>query len=281
MRLDVYLATYWPDQSRSTWQKYCLAGYILVNGSIATDPNTRLGEDDEVTINLPTAADYTSETIPIIYEDKDIIVVNKPSGMLTHGKGALNDEFTVADFIKRYYKGNDTTNRSGIIHRLDRDTSGVLVCAKHEVVQKFLQKQFESRKVKKTYLALIEGTPKQPEAIIRLPIDRNPKKPQTFTVNSSGKFAETSYATLASSKGFSLLELKPLTGRTHQLRVHLQYIGCPIVGDRLYGKTSAQRLMLHAKELEVTLPPDRLRTFIAPIPEDFKAACKKVSINYV
>lgn len=272
MRLDVYLATYFPEFSRALWQKHIAAGYVQVNGAVITKADYTLGEDDEVSVHVPAAADLAAVALPVLYEDEDVIVINKPSGILTHAKGAVSDEFTVAEFMKPYVKDDTASNRPGIVHRLDRDTSGVLICAKHAEAKRFLQKQFQDRKAKKTYYALAHGTPKNPEAIIRLPIGRNPKRPQTFSVHPAGKAAETSYRVLSSSDRYSLIELKPLTGRTHQLRVHLGYINCPIVGDVLYAhdKKADSRLMLHAAALEITLPNRKRVTFEAPLPDDFR-----------
>lgn len=280
MRLDVYLATYFPEYSRALWQKYILAGFIQVNGEVVNKVDHLLDEDDETTVDIPPDVELTAVDIPIIYEDDDVVVINKPSGILTHAKGAVSEEFTVADFMRTYVLDDLTSNRPGIVHRLDRDTSGVLICAKHAEAKRFLQKQFQDRKAKKTYYALAHGIPKNHEAIIRLPIGRNPKKPQTFSVHPSGKPAETSYRVVSSSDKYSLIELKPLTGRTHQLRVHLAYINCPIIGDMLYGREKAKvRLMLHAASLEITLPSRERVTFTAPIPDDFNRTLQESDLE--
>lgn len=283
MRLDAYLAEFWPETSRSQWQKYITAGYVLVNGVIETSAKRVLDEDDQVTTNVPAAPDFSEETLPVLFEDDDVIVINKPSGVLTHAKGEILDEFTVADFIRSRTTDGLETNRPGIVHRLDRVTSGVLIAARTPEAKRFLQKQFQDRKAKKTYLAITEGVPKQHEAVIKLPIERNPKKPQTFRVGAGGKYAETAYKVLSESRDgrYSLIVLKPLTGRTHQLRVHLAYLGCPIVGDELYGaRKSAVRLMLHARSLEITLPTSReRRTFNADIPTDFADCMAKHNLD--
>ena len=197
-----------------------------------------------------------------------MIVINKPVGVLTHAKGALNEEFTVAEFFRRYTDVGLDTNRPGIIHRLDRDTSGVMIGARNAETAIMLQKQFADRKTKKTYLAITEGAPKNDHARIDLPIGRNPSAPSTFRVDAKGKSAITDYTTLHTDGHHSLLELKPLTGRTHQLRVHMKYINTPIVGDRVYGK-EADRLYLHAQRLEITIPSGDRRTFEAPAPQEF------------
>ncbi|MFZ2544540.1 MAG: RluA family pseudouridine synthase [Candidatus Saccharimonadales bacterium] len=269
MRLDAYMAEYWPETSRSTWHKYILAGYITVNGAVETSPKRLLAEDDEVMTNIPDTPKHNDATLPIIYRDENVIVINKPIGVLSHSKGAMNDEFTVADFFKRYSTYHTETNRPGIIHRLDRDTSGVLIGALNDATASMLQRQFSDRKVHKTYMAVVDGRPKEPEALIDLPIGRNPKHPSQFRVDPGGKVAQTSYRILVSNDKYSLVELKPQTGRTHQLRVHMAYLGTPIHGDRIYGK-AANRLYLHAKSLEITIPDGNRQIFSAPIPPEFE-----------
>lgn len=161
-------------------------------------------------------------------------------------------------------------NRAGIVHRLDRATSGVMIVAKTPAALSWLQKQFSQRKAKKTYLAIVAGTMREQEAVIDMPIERNPKAPATFRVGANGKHALTHYRVLQTGNSYSLLELKPETGRTHQLRVHLQQLGHPIVGDTLYGGKTAERLFLHAHQLEITLPNRERKTFASPMPDIFK-----------
>ncbi|USN96025.1 MAG: RluA family pseudouridine synthase [Candidatus Nomurabacteria bacterium] len=268
MRLDAYLAQYWPEHSRATWQKYVKAGYVTVNGEVEKSTKRLLDEDDKVETSVPDAQTHDDQSLPIIYQDKNVIVINKPTGILSHSKGVLNDEFTVAGFFKRFTKYNVDTNRPGIIHRLDRDTSGVLIGALNDKTAKLLQRQFSDRKVKKTYIAVVDGIPKQSEALIDLPIGRNPKHPSQFRVDPNGKSAQTAYRILASSKKYSLVELQPHTGRTHQLRVHMAYIGTPIHGDKVYGK-QADRLYLHAAKLEITIPEGERMLFAADVPPEF------------
>ena len=281
MRLDQYVAQYWPEYSRSQWQKYIAAGYVRVNGEVVTSAKVQLGEDDEVSVNLPASPDYTEDSLPIIYEDENVAVINKPTGVLTHSKGEVNEEFTVAEFIRPNTTDGATTNRPGIVHRLDRDTSGVIIVAKNSETKGMLQKQFQDRRAKKTYIAIVDGTPKHLEANIDLPLERNPKKPSTHRVGASGKSAFTAYRVLASDSRYSVVELKPTTGRTHQLRVHMAHIGTPIVGDPLYGgsKSPLGRLCLYAKSLEITIPTGNRQTFEAELPDDFKELIAKISHN--
>jgi 23S rRNA pseudouridine1911/1915/1917 synthase len=272
MRLDQYVAQFWPEYSRSVWQKHILAGYVQVNGAVITSTKYELDEDDEVTVHIPEEPDYSASELPIIYEDEYVLVINKPAGVLTHAKGEITEEFTVADFVRQRMTEKDTTNRPGIVHRLDRDTSGVIICAKDSETKGKLQKQFQDRKAHKTYLAIVRGTPKKATATLDLPIERNPKKPSTHRVGVNGRSAVTRYEVIASNGTYSAVRLHPETGRTHQLRVHMAYIGTPIVGDRLYGteKSPINRLCLHAEQLEITIPVSRRETFVAAPPADFQ-----------
>lgn len=267
-RLDSVLAEKYPNSSRSTWQKHIKAGHVSVGGKVQTSPKFDVTDADEIILSVPDAADYSEHELPIVYLDDNVIVINKPVGVLTHSKGTINEEFTVADFFARYSTYGVDTNRPGIVHRLDRDTSGILIGARNNETASLLQKQFAERKSKKEYLAIVDGILKEKHATINLPIGRNPTAPSTFRVDAKGKNAVTEYKVLAENGKQSLVELKPLTGRTHQLRVHMKYLGAPIKGDRVYGK-EADRLYLHAKSLEITLTGGKRETFSAPVPTEF------------
>lgn len=269
-RLDLELAARYPELSRSTWQKHIKAGHVTVNGVEQLSPKLDISANDAIAVAIPDATDFSDSELPIIFIDDNVIVINKPVGVLTHSKGALNDEFTVADFFRRYSTYNIDTNRPGIVHRLDRDTSGVMIGARNPETAEMLQKQFADRKTKKAYSAVIDGIPKNNSAVIDLPIGRNPSAPSTFRVDAKGKDAQTSYDILESNGTYSLVELRPKTGRTHQLRVHMSYLNTPIHGDRVYGK-AADRLYLHAHTLEITIPHGDRQTFTVPIPDSFKA----------
>ncbi len=277
-RLDSELARKYPETSRSTWQKHIKAGHVSVNGKIVISSKHEILETNKISIKLPELTDFSDNQIPIIYIDDNVIVIDKPAGILTHSKGALNDEFTIADFFKRYTTYDIETNRAGIIHRLDRDTSGIILGARNEETAKLLQKQFSDRKTKKTYYAVLDGIPKHDKANIDLPIGRNPKKPSTFRVDVNGKAAITKYEIIARNEKYSLVKLQPQTGRTHQLRVHMKYLNCPIHGDRVYGK-SADRLYLHAYSLEITIPNGKRKIFISPFPELLTKHFPGVKIN--
>jgi 23S rRNA pseudouridine1911/1915/1917 synthase len=267
-RLDSELASRYPDKSRSTWQKHIKSGHVSVNGNVVESVKYDVADTDNISINTPPDNDYGSHQLPIIYIDDNVIVVNKPCGGLSHSKGVLNEEFTVADFFKRYSTYNSDTNRPGIVHRLDRDTSGVMIGARNPETAILLQKQFADRKTKKTYYAILNGIPKLDKANIDLPIDRNPSEPSKFRVDAKGKSAITRYDVLQTNDKLAFVRLEPKTGRTHQLRVHMLYINTPILGDKVYGKP-ADRLYLHAASLEITIPNGERRIFEAPLPSEF------------
>lgn len=270
VRLDIYLSTKFDTTiSRSLWQKYIKAGYVSVNNKVATTPKFEVDETDEIALNLPEK-EQADVDLPILYENDDVIVVNKPSGLLTHAKGGLSDEPTVAEIIRPKTSFATDTDRPGIVHRLDRDTSGLLIIAKNPESAAHLQRQFAERTAKKTYIAITDGKPKLNAAKIDLPIGRNPSAPSTFRIDPNGKSAQTVYRVLAENDTRSLVELKPTTGRTHQLRVHLAHLNAPILGDRVYGKSSDCRMMLHAQKLEITLPSGERKVFEAAIPDEFK-----------
>lgn len=272
IRLDQLLANRYPKISRSSWQKHIKAGRVSVNGTIANTPSREISEQSDIAIDLPPELNSDDIDLKIIYIDDDTMVIDKPTGILTHAKGSLPDELTVADFLRKYTNVGLDGDRPGIVHRLDRDTSGILIAARTARSYDMLTKQFSNRTAHKTYIAVIDGIPKHPAMIIDLPIGRNPSRPSRFRVDPKGKPSQTELKLLATDGHKSLVELKPRTGRTHQLRVHLAYINCPIVGDRLYNSESnAARLFLHAKTLEITIPPDNHKTFTSPLPSIFAA----------
>lgn len=270
-RLDIYVIKQYPNFSRSFAVRLIEEGKVIVNGEPQLKAGYKLRKDDQILVNYVEAE---QEPIPeieleVLYEDEDCVVINKPVGLLTHSKGLFNPEPTVSTWLRSRMSAM-SGDRAGIVHRLDRATSGVMICAKKPEALGQLQKQFSLRKVKKSYIAVIEGEMAEPEAIIDMPIERNPKKPQTFRVGSNGKSAVTAYKTIKTGNGLSMLELKPTTGRTHQLRVHLENLGHPIYGDTFYAGKAADRLYLHAKSLEITLPNRQRKTFTVPTPEEFE-----------
>jgi len=272
-RLDIVVAAAMPKLSRAFVHKLNTEGKILVQGEPAK-PGYKVKEGDRIVIRYDEAelTAIPDIDLPVLYEDQDCVVINKPAGVLTHAQGAHVVEATVATFLRSKLAKDLEGDRAGIVHRLDRATSGVIIGAKNAAALSALQKQFAQRKVKKTYMAIVAGHLKEKEAVIDMPIERNPKAPATFRVGTNGKAATTHYKVIAENKTASLLELKPETGRTHQLRVHLAQIGHPIIGDPLYGDgVYGERLYLHALSLEITLPTSRERkVFSASLPKEFK-----------
>lgn len=273
-RLDQKVVELFPELSRAFAAKLIEQGRVTVNGKAETKPGYKLRAGDTVETDYEPAVETQIPDIEleVLYEDDDCVVINKPVGLLVHSKGAFNPEPTVASWLRSRVKDIDG-NRAGIVHRLDRATSGVMICAKTPEALSWLQKQFAQRRTKKTYYAVIKGELKPPEAIIDMPIERNPKFPATFRVGANGKPSKTLYSTVALSADgiYSFVELKPETGRTHQLRVHLAHFGHPIVGDELYGGEKSDRLYLHAAELEITIPHGHERkVFRAPLPAAFR-----------
>lgn len=268
-RLDVFMAEQLPDLSRAYIKRLIDEGGILVNKQ-SEKPGYKLKRSDKIqlTVDLKALEKIEDIELPILYEDEDVMVINKPTGIISHSRGKYWYEPSVASFIRQ--KTGQEGERSGIVHRLDRATSGVMVCAKNNDTLSFLQKQFSTRRVKKTYIAIVAGHMKEPKAIIDMPIERNPKQPQTFRAHPNGKPAQTEYEVVQIYDRHDKLKLMPLTGRTHQLRVHLKQVGHPIVGDTLYGQESFARLLLHAYSLEITLPGGERKTFTAPEPSEFK-----------
>ncbi|MBR3322642.1 RluA family pseudouridine synthase [Candidatus Saccharibacteria bacterium] len=262
-RFDMLLLELYPSYSRATIQKLIKEGYATIDGEVIKKPNYLLDEDfsGEAILNPPKTEQ--TERPPIIYEDENVIVFNKPIGMLSIKKGAYLAEPAIEDYGE-------------VVHRLDRDTSGVIIVAKNLKTKSMLQRQFAERKTHKTYYAVVVGHPKQAHALINVPLTRNLKRPTTFLPDPNGREATTEYEVIGQNDRFSLIELKPRTGRTHQLRIHMAHIGTPILGDTVYNPKSpkADRMYLHAAALEITIPDGKRMTFTAPLPESFRDAVK-------
>jgi len=290
-RLDIFVLEKAPDWvSRSMVQKAIKEGKILVNGE-RKKPSYKVKRGEKIQIDLPeepSPVEVKPEKIDIevLYEDKDIIVVNKPPGMIvhpipSHTSGTLVNALL---YICKDLQGIKGDLRPGIVHRLDRDTSGVMVVAKNDLAHTSLSRQFKDRVVEKTYLAIVKGSPRDDEGVIDLPLARHPVNRVKMTVLSDGREAITYYKVLRRYKDIAtLLLVNPKTGRTHQIRVHMKHIGHPILGDKVYGKhkqdemLGAKRQMLHALILSFYHPRNSKRMkFIAPIPEDFRNVLKKL-----
>jgi 23S rRNA pseudouridine1911/1915/1917 synthase len=271
-RLDQRVIEIIPELSRAYASRLISDGKVTVNGEVQTKAGYKIRGAEVVAVDYDATelSQVPDIELPVLFEDDDCVVIYKPVGVLSHSKGAFNPEATVATWLRSRLIGLGG-DRGGIVHRLDRATSGVMICAKNQEALSWLQKQFASRNVKKTYAAVIAGQLDPEEAVIDMPIERNPKAPATFRVGVQGKHAVTGYRTVATNGTHSLLELKPETGRTHQLRVHLGYFHHPIVGDTLYNGEPADRLYLHAEHLELTLLKNHERkVFTAPVPPEFQ-----------
>lgn len=279
-RLDIIVAQR-TELSRSTVQKLIETGDVLLNGNI---PQKRVAvtEGDVIEVGLPVAATkplpHQAPDLKIVYEDDDIMVVDKPAGLLVH-PGNGRDEPTVADF-SRLYSADDDEVRPGIVHRLDRDTSGLLILAKTINAKSFMQAAFSDRNIHKTYLLLARGRVSPADAIIDLPIDRDLRDRAKRAINRNGRVALTNYRTLASYAGYSYIEAEPQTGRTHQLRVHFAAIGHPIVGDQTYGPKTQdlglKRHFLHATRLSFVAPNGSELSLESPLPDDLKKVLTKL-----
>lgn len=216
--------------------------------------------------------------LPILYEDADVVAVNKPAGLVTHSDGRTKEE-TAEEWFKEKYP--DVTLEHAYVHRLDRDTSGVLVFAKNAVAYEFLRKAFHDREVKKSYLAIVYGAPKEKKGVVSFDIGRSRKdfRMRSAQPKAKGRLRDalTNYEVIGESGEYALLKLNPETGRTHQIRVHLKAIHHPIIGDTLYaaGRPEAldlKRLALHAYEIDLPLPSGTRTHIIAPVPADLVAA---------
>ena len=270
VRVDKFLADSFPEYSRAALAKLFTLNLIKFKGE-PIQPGFRLRPGSEFEYDLGPLQDKPEVIeLPIIYEDENVVVVNKPAGIISHARGKFWQEASVASFIRSKISNELEGERGGIVHRLDRATSGAMICAKNESTLKYLQKQFQDRTVQKTYIAVIEKAPKQKKAKIVAPIGRNLKDPKRFKVATDGKQSETVYEVKEGVSQGVKVELTPKTGRTHQLRVHLAYIDRPIVGDELYGGKTSERLLLHAHKLQIKLPGDIEKTFEAPLPTEFQ-----------
>lgn len=269
-RTDVILADAETDYSRAALGKLFDMGLVTLDGEAAKrGSKPKLGQVLVIDLSpLEVMPDVIE--LPVIYEDDDVIVIDKPAGIISHSRGRFWQEASVASFIRDKTKGM-TGDRAGIVHRLDRATSGVMIASKNQEAQIYLQNEFSKKRVFKEYIALVQGSPATPEAHIIAALGRNESVPQQFKVDAEGKHAETIYKIIDSNKGVTKVQLHPLTGRTHQLRVHMQYIGHPIIGDVLYSVNSKieKRMYLHAHILKIHLPGGKEHTFVSEVPKEF------------
>ena len=285
-RLDTFIARRCPELSRSHARRLIDEGLVSVNGrKVKPSERVTAGLSVSVTIPPPETITLVPEAIPltIIYQDGDIIVLDKPAGLTVHPapghpSGTLVNALLAACPDLRGIAG---TLRPGIVHRLDKDTSGLMVVAKNDRAQRALQRQLKDRDVRKTYLALVRGVPAPREGTIAAPIGRHPKNRKKMAVVADGREATTRYRVREEIAGgqYSLLEVEPVTGRTHQIRVHLAAVGHPVVGDATYGRPSAAvgRQFLHAHKLAFAMPlGGRTVEFVSPLPADLREALSRL-----
>jgi len=283
-RLDKFLADQISGVSRARIQNMISAGEVKVNGEVVSKPSQKLEFGDQISALVTALAeelpDKQNIALDVIYEDENVVVINKPAGLVVH-PGAGNDDNTLVNALLFHWPqivNVGETGRQGIVHRLDKDTSGVLIVAKSSTGYSWLVKQFKSRKAKKTYLALVDGKPPTPTGRIETRIGRDERHRQrmAITYGDHGRKAETEFFTVAEYRDHTLLEVNPLTGRTHQIRVHLAFLGCPVVGDQIYGRRKKsieiERFFLHASKLVIRLPEGETETeFTAPLPADLQS----------
>jgi len=282
-RLDKYLVSCLPEFSRSRLQGLIRDNQVLVDGQVVTKTSHILnrGQKVVVTIPEPEPVGLIPEEIPldIIYESDDLMIINKPAGMVVH-PGAGHKTGTLVHAALAHapeLEGIGGELRPGVVHRLDKDTSGLILVAKNDRSHRWLQEQFRLRRVRKVYLALVDGTPPTPTGRIEAPIGRDPahRRKMAVTTLQKGREAVTEYQTVETYAHHTLIEAHPLTGRTHQIRLHMAFLGCPIVADSLYGRRKPslplERHFLHATRLTILLPGQmEEQTFTAPLPADLE-----------
>lgn len=288
-RVDKYLTTELDTMSRSKVQNLIADGYVFVNGeTIKANYKLEAGDKVEVFVPEPEAVDVEAEDIPldIIYEDKDIVLVNKAQGMVVH-PGAGNPNGTLVNALLFHIKDLSGINgeiRPGIVHRLDKDTSGILMVAKNDEAHVNLSEQLQNRTVKRKYWALVHGVLPHEHGTINAPIGRDPKDRQKFTVIKGGKEAISHFRVLERIQKFSLMEVSLETGRTHQIRVHLNYIDHPVAGDKIYGPKKSLEgngQFLHARMLEFTHPrTGETMSFEAELPALFEETLDRLRKDY-
>jgi len=287
MRLDMLLSEYAGENSlglsRTILQKLIKAGKVFINSKIQDKPHHKVifGDNIQVIIPKKEKSGMLPEEIPldVVYEDQDLLVINKPTNLVVHpAPGNLRHTLVNALLGRAIELSDVNKNRPGIVHRLDKETSGLLIIAKNNSSHLNLAKQFAQHTIEKTYVAIVCGKVEFDEDLIEAPIGRDPLRRKNMAISYVGntKHAKTYYRTLKRGNNFSFLELKPHTGRTHQLRVHLAYLGHPILGDTKYGKNkNFPRLALHAKEIGFIHPATKQPMhFTSKIPQEFQEFIK-------
>lgn len=282
-RLDKFLVGQLQEFSRSRIQGLIVDGFVDVNGRAAKKAGQTLESGFTITVRVPPSAptDLVAEDIPldILFENDDLLVVNKPAGMVVH-PAAGHSSGTLVNAVLGYdpeIEGIGGEERPGVVHRLDKETSGLILLAKNDHAHHWLQDQFRLRKVEKTYLALVDGKPPTPSGRVEAFIGRDPshRKKMAIVSESRGRESISEYKTIETFPHHTLLEFHPQTGRTHQVRLHCAFLGCPIVGDQIYGRKKStleiSRHFLHAYRLKIVLPGEKQGKFFeAPLPEELE-----------
>ena len=289
MRLDLFIADYAESNnlglSRTNIQKLIRGGKVLLNSCVQDKPHHKVSLGDNIATILPTKekTEFLPEEISldVVYEDDDLLVINKQTGLVVHPAPGNRQHTLVNALLGRSMQlSNINKNRPGIVHRLDKETSGLLVVAKNNSSHLKLAKQFAQHSIARKYIAIVCGRVQFDEDVIEAPIGRDPLRRKNMAISflKNNKYAKTYYHTLKRGNEFSFLELKPFTGRTHQLRVHLAYLGHPILGDAKYGKNkNFPRLALHAQEISFIHPStNKLIHFTSKIPQEFQDFIKKI-----
>jgi len=285
VRLDKYVCDKFAELSRTRIQKLIADGYITVNEHVAK-AGLRLNAGDRLKVILPPTppSQLVPEAIPlnIIYEDDDLLVIDKPAGLTVHPAPGHPAHTLVNAILSRFphLAALSDSLRPGIVHRLDRDTSGVMVVAKNSLAQAKLVEQFKARSVVKAYLVLVKGRLTPENGVIEAPIGRDPRNRKRMAVVAGGREARTEYRVVRYIGDYTLLEVMPETGRTHQIRVHFSAIGYPVVGDKVYGVKSAylSRQFLHASRLGFKLPSTgEYMEFESELPPDLAQALENIA----
>jgi len=288
-RLDKFLVSRLPEFSRTRLQALVENGHIRVGGMVAHKSSQMIGMGELIQVHIPSPepSRLVPEDIPldIIFENDDLMVVNKPAGMVVHPAAGHSSGTLVHAALAHAPEmaGIGCERRPGVVHRLDKDTSGLILLAKNDQAHRWLQDQFRLRKTIKTYIALVDGKPPTPSGRIEAPVGRDSihRKLMSVTGIKKGREAVSEYRTLDSFRAHTLLEVHPLTGRTHQIRVHLKFIGCPVAGDTVYGHRHAtielNRQFLHAARLSILLPGEPIpRTFETPLPDELERVLEQL-----
>jgi 23S rRNA pseudouridine1911/1915/1917 synthase len=282
-RLDKFLVSQLPDFSRSRLQNLIKAGMVTIDGVTAKKSGYKLDRNSLVIIRIPPLkpAEIEAEPVPldVIFENEDLMVVNKSAGMVVHPSAGHSSGTLVHAALAHSpdIAGVGGVQRPGVVHRLDKDTSGLILLAKNDIAHQWLQDQFRTRKVEKIYLALVDGTPPTARGRIEVAIGRDQvdRKRMAVVPTGKGRPAISEYSIQRRFKGHSFLEIHPITGRTHQIRLHMAFLGCPVVGDRVYGRRNpslpVKRQFLHAAQLRLLLPgEDETAEFSAPLPQELR-----------